>query len=236
MRKIANFFIFLFLFPSVLFALQWRDLWQTPDQQGAKLLQAGKAKEASEFFTDDDWKGVALYQAGLYSDAFQQFNKGKTSDHHYNAGNAAAQLGNYQEAIAAYDKAISLNPNNTDAIINRDIVKKQLEQKKEPKQSEKNNKNDNKNNKDNKKDSKKDDKKNNEQNENETEPPSNQKNELSDPTKSHHQNKGQLIQEEAKNQLLRRLADDPGSLLQQKFLRDYYRRHTAARNQNQGES
>ena len=37
-------------------------------------------------------------------------------------------MGNYQQALDAYQQALALNPNNQDASYNRDIVKKQLEQ------------------------------------------------------------------------------------------------------------
>ena len=113
-----------------LYLLEVDRFMETADQQGRDLLQAGKAKEAADVFNNKDWQAIANFKSGNYSVAFQQFNKKKTSDSQYNAGNSAAYLAHYQEAIDAYDKAIDLNPNNTDAIFNRDMIKKIMNEKK----------------------------------------------------------------------------------------------------------
>lgn len=132
--------IALLFIPSPLFAWKWIDLWQTRDQQGAKLFQAGKVEEASQVFKNKDWQAVALYRAKNYTQSYQQFIEKKTSDAQYNAGNAAAYLGRYKEAIDAYDKAIVLNPNNSDAITNREIIKKLINKNKQAQNNTSNNK------------------------------------------------------------------------------------------------
>ena len=38
--------------PSVS-AFEWQDLWKTPDQQGAELLESGDAEAAQAIFDDD---------------------------------------------------------------------------------------------------------------------------------------------------------------------------------------
>jgi Ca-activated chloride channel family protein len=260
--------ISLLLLPSPLFAWQWLDLWETPNQQGAQLLQAGKAKEASGMFRNKNWRAVALYRSGDYSQAFQQFKAKNTSDNQYNAGNAAALQEHYQEAINAYDKAIALNSNNTDAITNREIVKKLMNQKKQTQNNSSNKTANNKNN-----DTK--DKTNNNssspqnsgQNNSAQKNTDSQQNAQNNPQKNPQGKANQQAQvdnmsqasdgqkpgskpqnetdvsssrleakDEDKKQLLRRLADDPGGLLRQKFIRDYVRRHTVGDNSDQGES
>lgn len=244
------------LLPSPVFAWNLMDLWQTPDQQGIRLLQAGKALEASQVFKNKDWQAVATYRSNNFERAFKQFSAKNTSDSQYNAGNAAAHSGHYQEAIGAYDKAIALNPNNTDAISNREIVKKIME-KKQQQQQQQQQQNKSENNKKDKTDNNaspqnsekhsssasKNEKQNGQNNS------QNNDNQQSQSTSSNMQHGGSDQQNEAaaasklsssnqddsKNQLLRRLSDDPGGLLRQKFLRDYFRRHANEGNPDLGD-
>jgi Ca-activated chloride channel family protein len=253
---------------SPAFAWQWSDFWHTKDQQGKELLQNGKPKEAAHVFANKDWQAVAQYRAGDYAQAYEQFGSNKTSDAQYNAGNAAAYNGKYGESVAAYDKAIALNPNNEDAIANRDIVKKlQAKQEEQDKKSSdkdskdkkqeassKDQKNSSAKNKDDKQKEQKDasaknqddkqsdqnkddkqkdaqkDKNKQEQNQqaktekSESKPDSDKFDGTQPPNESLATSQ-QQNQDEDKKQMLRRLADDPGGLLRQKFMRDYYRRH-----------
>lgn len=214
------------LLPAASFAWGWMDFWQTADQQGAKLLQADNPQAAAQKFANKDWQAVAQYRASNYLQAQRQFSGTKTSDGQYNAANAAAFLGHYQEAIAAYDKAIALNPNNTDAIFNRDLIKKLMNKKQQSQnQASANKTKDKQNMAQNNSPSKQSDQKQS----NSQMPAQQQQNESA-------ANAGRpQTQDEDKKQLLRRLADDPGGLLRQKFLRDYYRRHAMDENTVQGD-
>lgn len=256
--------LLLMISPSLL-AFTWDDLWHTPDQQGAQLLQAGKAEEASKRFKNKEWQAVAQYRAGDYSQAYKQFSSKNSSDNQYNAGNSAAYSGQYQEAIHAYDKAIALNPNNTDAINNRDIVRKLMEKQNQQQKNsssknnhddkndstsndaqnkQKNNGNsaDNKNTAQNNSPQENNDKEQTAENNQQSKNKSNQGQQPGDSSTTNNANDGQQpdstqqsdkpstqhiqqAQNEDKNQLLRRIHDDPGGLLRQKFLRDYLRRH-----------
>jgi Ca-activated chloride channel family protein len=118
-------------------ALEWRDLWQRPDQQGERELAAGDAAAAAQKFTDPSWRGSAQYRAGKYDQATRSFQQLDTPAAHYNRGNALAQAGHLQEAIAAYDKALAENPQLEDAKINRELVRKLLQQQQQ-KQQQKN--------------------------------------------------------------------------------------------------
>lgn len=251
MKSINTLLCLLLLSPASASAWQWQDLWRTPDQQASRLLQAGKAREAADVFRDKNWQSVSHYRAGNYAQAFKQFSHDKSSDGQYNAGNAAAFMEHYQEAITAYDKAIALNPNNKDAIANREIVKKILEQKPPQQQNQSADKDkkdeskssaDKNNSQQNSEKNKQTDKQNNSQANNKQEPGNNTK---SNPSKnSGDQDQPNNIQANATNkqqrqdennkQLLRRLTDDAGGLLQQKFLRDYGRRHGIDDNSDQG--
>ncbi|MDR3504250.1 MAG: tetratricopeptide repeat protein, partial [Legionella sp.] len=109
-------------------AWQWQDLWSTPDQQGQELMSKQQYKEAGATFNRDDWAAAAAYRAGEYQKASELYQKQHDEQGYYNEGNALARLGKYKEAITAYDKALAQNPKNQDAIDNRKLLEKLLQE------------------------------------------------------------------------------------------------------------
>ncbi len=105
----------------------WQDLWQTPDQQAAVKLKNGDAKMAAETFRNPDWQATARYRAGDYEAAAQRF-AGSDATALFNRGNALANAGKLDEAIASYDKALGLQGDFTAARDNRDFVAKLKQQ------------------------------------------------------------------------------------------------------------
>jgi len=129
---------------------QWRDLWQNKDQQAQEAYQQGDYQKASGLFKNTEWKAAADYKAGAYDKAIESLKNSSSANSHYNQGNALAQSGHLQEALAAYNQALKINPNDEDAKYNKEVVEKAL------KQQEKNQQNQDK--KDNSKDDKNGDK------------------------------------------------------------------------------
>ena len=85
------------------------------------------------FFTRPDQEahqsllqGVEAYRASSYEAAKALFEKGRGPDSFYNAGNALAHMGDIQGAIAAYEKALTLNPSHAEAKYNKAYLEKQL--------------------------------------------------------------------------------------------------------------
>lgn len=114
----------------------WQNLWRTPDQQGAALLDSDPAA-AAQRFADPMWQGAAQYRAGNYAEAAQAFAQRDTADAHYNRGNALALAGDLDGAIAAYDKALEKQPTMADAHANRQLLeelKKQQQQQNQQQQ------------------------------------------------------------------------------------------------------
>ena len=112
-------------------ALDWKDLWQTPDQQGAQALEDGDLEAAQSLFNDSQWRGSAAYKAGNYDQAIDDYLGAETADAHYNRGNSLAKSGDLEGAIEAYNQALKQHPEMEDAAANRDLVEKLKEQQEE---------------------------------------------------------------------------------------------------------
>ena len=106
----------------------WQQLWQTPNQQAAKLLETDP-KAAAALFDDPAWAAIASYQANDSVTALEQFEAlpGETASDWYNLGNARAKAGQLEEALAAFDQSLALEPSD-DAQFNRDLVAQLLQQ------------------------------------------------------------------------------------------------------------
>lgn len=66
--------------------------------------------------------GVQAYRNGDFASARKQFEGIDNDAGWYNLANALARQGNYDEAIAAYDRALALHPGMADAVANRAVV------------------------------------------------------------------------------------------------------------------
>ncbi|MBC2656156.1 VWA domain-containing protein [Pseudomonas sp. MSSRFD41] len=114
--------------PQPSYALDFNDLWLRPDQQGERLLQQQRPAEAARHFQDRQWQGVALYEAGNYTAAAERFAEGNDARAHYNRGNALAHGGELEAAIDAYEQALELQPELLPAQQNLALVRQLLQQ------------------------------------------------------------------------------------------------------------
>ncbi len=67
-------------------------------------------------------EGTQAYRAGEFDRAAALYRQVDTADGHYNRGNALAKSGRYEDALAAYDRALALQPGMPDAQANRQAV------------------------------------------------------------------------------------------------------------------
>lgn len=109
-------------------AFGWGDLWKTKDQQATVELEDGNAAEAAALFDDPVWQAVARYRAGDYPDSAAGFSGHEDADNLYNLGNALARMGEFESALAAYDRVLEVDPTAEDAAYNRDLIKGLMDQ------------------------------------------------------------------------------------------------------------
>jgi Ca-activated chloride channel family protein len=113
----------------------WQDLWLTEDQQGYKALQQGDTEAAQGLFENPQWQASAAYKNQDYKTAVEQYSQGGSADDSYNLGNALARSGDLDGAIKAYDQALKIQPDMDDAIANRQLVEQLKQQQQNQDQS-----------------------------------------------------------------------------------------------------
>jgi Ca-activated chloride channel homolog len=143
-------FILLLPLPKNSYALEWQDLWKTKDQQAQEAYANKAYDKAAELFENPDWKAAAHYKSGAFDKALENLKNNSGSNSLYNQGNAYAQSGKLQEALDAYNKALKINPEDSDTKYNKDLVEKALEKQKQEQKQEQQNKDNKQDSKDNK--------------------------------------------------------------------------------------
>ncbi len=114
--------------PDDAYAMDLQQLWRNQNQQGQQQLQQGNAQQAAELFNNPEWKAAAHYRAGQYQQSINALQGINNAEAFYNMGNALAKMGKVEEAIAAYEEALKLQPKHEDAEYNRDLLKQQPDQ------------------------------------------------------------------------------------------------------------
>jgi Ca-activated chloride channel family protein len=238
-RKGAVFVLVLgpmFLSPSPSHASIWQDLWYTADQQGQNAFQKGDAASAQLLFKDTQWQASAAYKNNDYETAAAYFKQGNSADNYYNLGNTLAKMGELDKAIDAYTEALNIEPDMEDAIANRDLIKQLKQQQQDQSESGDKQEQDDESQDSQSQDSQSQDSQQQnsseenqmQENQQQTEDEKQQAEEntaenkdfaeqdLSDMQKSEQQELEEQQQQELQ-QWLRRVPDDPGGLLRQKF-------------------
>lgn len=122
-------FALLLVFPPSSYAFDWQDLWLTPDQQGFQWLEQQQPHAAAQRFQNSQWQGIAYYQAENYTAAAACFAQSDTAIAHYNRGNALAMNQQPDAALEAYTRALSLQPDLAAARQNKALLEDWLAQR-----------------------------------------------------------------------------------------------------------
>ena len=114
--------------PHWAYAAGWTDLWLRPDQQAVRALERGNPEQAAELFENKQWKAAAQHRDGDFSAAAETLDTLDDAASRYNKGNALVGAGRLQEAVAAYQQALKMDPEMEDALHNMGLVREALEQ------------------------------------------------------------------------------------------------------------
>ncbi len=128
--------------PAPSYAFDWKDLWQTGDQQGAEAFADGEHQKAATLFESGEWRASASYRAGDYKAAAEGFSALDNATGHYNRGNALAKAGKLEAALAAYEQALEMDPEHEDTQFNQALIKQLLEQNQQQNQQQPQDQND----------------------------------------------------------------------------------------------
>lgn len=121
----------LLLLPPDAAAWEWRDLFQRPDQQAHQALRSGQPEAAAERFEDPAWRATALYRSQQYERAARAFG-GSDARSHYNRGTALARAEQFDAALEQFETALELDPAFDDARHNKEVVERLLERHEPP--------------------------------------------------------------------------------------------------------
>lgn len=129
----------LMLVPRPAAAVEWRDLWQTRQQQAVQDYSAGDFSSAQRKFTDPLWQGNAAYRQGDFQSAEQAFRQATTTDSSnvsawHNLGNSLAQQQRYEEALKAYQQALQQKADYSPAQQNAELMQQLLQQQQQQQQ------------------------------------------------------------------------------------------------------
>jgi len=212
----------------------WDDLWASKDQQAQAALGQERAADAAVLAQDPAIAGEAFYRNGDFPRAGQAFSQLDQADSHYNRGNAMAQAGDYEAALAAYNDALALDPVMEDAIFNRNLVEQMKQQQEQQQQDQENSDGESSDEQsdesergeqgedqssENQQDGEQGDEESDEQKEGE---------ESRQPSESEMEQNWSEEDAQAMEQWLRRIPDDPGGLLRRKFRNQHQRRGAPA--------
>ena len=99
------------------------ELWSRPEQRAQRDFDAERFAEAAEEYTDPERRGVALFRAGEFEEAASVLGRTASAEGAFNRGNALVMLGEYTEAMKAYERALQLRPGWREAEENHELAR-----------------------------------------------------------------------------------------------------------------
>jgi Ca-activated chloride channel family protein len=102
----------------------WRnpEFWQSAEHRGDRLMAKHRYADAAKAY-QDPWRiGVAQYRDSQFENAAKTFARVPGAEGAFNAANAWLMHGQYERAIAGYDKALGMRPGWKDALDNKQLA------------------------------------------------------------------------------------------------------------------
>ena len=101
----------------------WNRLLVTPDQLGYKHYQKKEYLKAAEVFENSSFKAASFFRAGEFKKAKAVYQNSTTKEDTYNLGNAFVMLGEYDNAIESYERALKIDHTFKEAQENLKVAK-----------------------------------------------------------------------------------------------------------------
>lgn len=117
-------------------ALDWDGWWRNDDQRALQRFEREQFGDAAELFREPNWRGGAQYRAGDYAAALESWQQRDDVIAAYNRGNALAALGRYEDAIEAYDELLRRDPTHADARYNKQQIEDWLRRQQQQQQQQ----------------------------------------------------------------------------------------------------
>ena len=209
----------------------WESLWYNTDQRAHRALRYGEPERAVTLFEDPQWRATANYRSGEYPTALQEFAQDTSVTGQYNQGNSLARLGDYEQALAQYNQVLALDPSHEDARYNKELIERLLQEQQDAEAQENDSEQDQANNEesDEQQDQQQQDQEQSDQSQQDQSEEEQEQQEQTEQQEQQQQDgeaqQAQAEQEEmtrdekqeALEQWIRRVPDDPGGLLKRKF-------------------
>ncbi len=206
------------------------DWLRNREQRAERAMQVEEYDRALALSENALRRGNALYRAGDFAAAGRQYALRDDVDGHYNRGNALAQQQQYEQAIAAYDEALALEPHHADATHNKQLLEQLLEDQQEQSQDDQQSEDSEQEEEQDQQpedgdEEQSDDQQQQDADENAEQEPENQEQQAEpDEQETMDEEERQAVE-----QWLRRIPDDPGGLLRRKFRLQYQQRDVPPR-------
>ena len=104
------------------YALDWQSLWKTPEQRAFDAYEQGDYENSQALTHDPQLKGSAYYKQEQFENAQSWYARQDTAESYYNVGNALTRQQQFQQAVAAYGRALEIDPEFEDALFNKKLV------------------------------------------------------------------------------------------------------------------
>ena len=212
------------------YAWELKDLWVNKDVQGSEAFVEEEYSEAATLFKDEAWRAAANYRTGNFENALADLNILEDVESHYNRGNSLARLNRFPEAIEAYNQVLDLAPEHEDAQFNKELLEQVIEEQERQENSESEDQDQQESDQ---QQDQQQDQQNQEQQSEESEQQQEQEQQSQDQQQSDEESESDpqeqempepeegeqpnTEEEQAMQQWLRRIPDDPGELLRRKF-------------------
>ncbi len=244
--------IFCLPYPQDASAFEWQSLWFRADQRAEKLMEEGNVESAAELFEDPAWKGAANYRADKFDEAILQLQNIEGIENRYNLGNALARKGMYEQAIGLYNEVLEAIPEHEDARYNKELLEQELQNQQQQQQQQPQQSFSDQNQQQQEQDQQQQDQGQDQQNQDQAQQQQDQQEQEQDQSEQMQETEQQAEEAEeqqpeeqqdpgrmdpmqanldqpdeeqqATEQWLRRIPDDPGGLLRRKFLLQYQQR------------